>query len=58
MLCFNACAREIVRKWYDKTFVESLNPKFKRFHHVYMNLPVDAIEFLDVFKGFLLKSNW
>lgn len=58
MLCFNGCAREVVRKWFDETYVNSLAQPFRRFHHVYMNLPVDAVEFLDVFKGFLVRSNW
>lgn len=58
MLCFNGCAREVVRKWFDEEYVNSLPAPFRRFHHVYMNLPVDAVEFLDVFKGFLLKAKW
>lgn len=58
MLCFNACAREVVRKWFNQEYVNSLDEHFRRFQHVYMNLPVDAIEFLDVFRGFLLKAKW
>lgn len=43
MLCFNDCAREVAKKWYDELYVDSLDNKFKKFHHVYMNLPVDAV---------------
>ena len=58
MMCFNDCARKVARKWYDQHFVSTLDDKFKKFHHVYMNLPVDAVEFLDVFQNFLSKSKW
>lgn len=37
---------------------QSQIPKdFLRFDHVYMNLPVDAIEFLDVFIGLFDHAN-
>ena len=42
-------AREVVLKIYDKEIDFDFN-------HVYMNLPVLALNFLDVFKGFTQKT--
>jgi len=44
---FNMDAREFARM----AIREPHSLKFKRFDHAYMNLPMDAIEFLDVFIG-------
>lgn len=46
MLCWNMCAREAMRKIYSEN--ASLPLEFQHPDHIYMNLPVDAIEFLDV----------
>ncbi len=43
--CFNMDAREFLKE----AILERDNPI--RFDHIYMNLPVDAVEFLDVFTG-------
>ncbi|CAD8108795.1 unnamed protein product [Paramecium primaurelia] len=45
----NMDAREVVLKIYDKEIDFDFN-------HVYMNLPVLALNFLDVFKGFTQKT--
>ena len=60
VIAFNMDARAFVRKVVDA----SNDPKqteipeeFLRFDHCYMNLPVDAIEFLDAFQGLFRNAN-
>jgi len=51
---FNMDAREFVRMVIKKSNDPSqteIPESFLRFDHVYMNLPVDAVEFLDAFIG-------
>ena len=52
---FNMDARAYVKMLVDrndKSDVKlSIKPDFLRFHHCFMNLPVDAVEFLDAFIG-------
>jgi tRNA (guanine37-N1)-methyltransferase len=50
MICLNMCAREVMRKLYREK--ETLALSFQNPDHIYMNLPVDAIEFLDVFTNY------
>lgn len=63
VVCFNMDARECFRKVVDGQPNE-INTKIpsnlKYFNHVYMNLPGDAITFLDMFYGFFKNSdkNW
>ena len=57
---FNMDAREFVRMVVDKSndpLQSEIPEDFLRFDHCYMNLPVDAIEFLDVFVGLFDKAN-
>ena len=46
VMCWNMCAREAMRKIYREK--DGYEPQFRLPDHIYMNLPVDAIEFLDV----------
>jgi tRNA (guanine37-N1)-methyltransferase len=46
VLVLNQCARKVVREWTSGA-VEARPERFRRVHHVFMNLPVLAIEFLD-----------
>lgn len=61
VLPFNMDARLFLRMLVDKddTSAEKLSvPKdFLRFDHCYMNLPVDAVEFLDCFIGAFNNSD-
>ena len=60
VLCFNLDARECFNKVIDKgknEINEKIPEKHKFFQHIYMNLPGDAIQFLDVFYGFLKKCD-
>lgn len=45
---YNMCAREFIKKCFNEN---------ENIDHVYMNLPKDALEFLDVFKGIKIKHN-
>mmetsp|Transcript_2151 Transcript_2151/g.5406 ORF Transcript_2151/g.5406 Transcript_2151/m.5406 type:complete len:429 (-) Transcript_2151:29-1315(-) len=63
---FNLDAREFIRQLVntprEDVQPEALTPPMAHlpatFHHVYMNLPKDAIEFLDVFQGLFDASVW
>ena len=59
VLPFNMDAREFVRSIIKTPAEGSLEiPKeFVHFDHAYMNLPVDAVEFLDVFCGLFCASD-
>ena len=46
--CYNMCARKFVR---DVVGDATLPKDVKKIDHYYMNLPVDAVEFLDAFIG-------
>jgi tRNA (guanine37-N1)-methyltransferase len=57
---FNMDAREFVKKVVNlsKDPSQTLIPEdFLRFDHCYMNLPVDAVEFLDAFIGIFNNAN-
>jgi tRNA (guanine37-N1)-methyltransferase len=59
---FNMDAREFVKYVVNLSNTDPITDSpipanFLRFDHVYMNLPVDAIEFLDVFIGLFDKAN-
>lgn len=59
VLPFNMDAREFVR-WHVRQSNEhqsELAPEFLKFDHCYMNLPVDAVEFCDVFIGLFKDAN-
>lgn len=49
-------AKKIVEMGNDSS-QDEVGEDFLRFDHVYMNLPVDAVEFLDVFVGLFNKAN-
>ena len=49
-MCLNMCAREAMKKLYAEQ--KSFPLEFQEPDHIYMNLPVDAIEFLDVLKDY------
>lgn len=57
VICWNMCAREAMRKIYREK--DSYSPEFQYPDHIYMNLPVDAIEFLDVLSNYSqeMKTN-
>lgn len=64
MVCFNMDAREFIRicvgrakihKDNDENF-DSKFPEDFRIDHFYMNLPKDALEFLDVFEGLFVGT--
>ncbi len=59
VLPFNMDAREFVRKLIKVPAEGNAEvPKsFVHFDHVYMNLPVDAVEFLDVFCGLFVAAD-
>ena len=48
--CWNMCAREAMRKIYKEK--DAYEKEFREPDHIYMNLPVDAIEFLDVLANY------
>jgi len=53
-------AREFVRMLIEKSndpHQAQIPEDMLRFDHCYMNLPVDAVEFLDVFVGLFNKAN-
>ena len=50
VLCWNMCAREAMKKLYAEK--SNLPIDFRSPDHIYMNLPVDAIEFLDVLEDY------
>jgi tRNA (guanine37-N1)-methyltransferase len=54
---FNMDAREFLIKMASNGPDLNLEPQFRYFNHIYMNLPTDAVEFLDVFRGFLHYAN-
>jgi tRNA (guanine37-N1)-methyltransferase len=57
---FNMDARAFVRKVVEssKDHKQAEIPEdFLRFDHCYMNLPVDAVEFLDAFIGLFKEAN-
>lgn len=57
---FNMDARDFVRmvvKKSNEPMQNEIPATFLRFDHVYMNLPVDAVEFLDVFIGLFDHAN-
>lgn len=57
--CFNIDAREFIRKCISSAKGNSHEndiPFETKIDHVYMNLPMDAIEFLDVFKGLFIGT--
>ena len=55
---YNMDAREFV-KWHvaQSNDPTDLTPDFLKFDHCYMNLPMIAVEFLDVFQGLFTKAN-
>ena len=56
VLTYNMDARAFMKKLLEDEFQNDANipQKFKYFEHIYMNLPADALEFLDVFKGIMV----
>jgi tRNA (guanine37-N1)-methyltransferase len=61
VLPFNMDAREFVQMLVDRntTFPQkkTVPQEFLRFDHCFMNLPVDAVEFLDAFIGLFNKAD-
>lgn len=53
----NNDARTVVDLLLSSEAYKRLPPGYHHFDHVYMNLPVDNIEFFDVFRGLLVKAN-
>ena len=54
--CYNMDAREFIKYLLNKENLHKIPEKFRHFDHVYMNLPGDAISFLDVFKGRFVQA--
>jgi hypothetical protein len=50
-------AREFIRKVTTKEYIEDLPDTMRRMDHVYMNLPVLALDFLDVFCGLFTRED-
>ena len=59
VIAYNMDAREFVRFHVEQSNAKEpeLKPEFIKFDHCYMNLPVDAVEFLDVFIGLFTNAN-
>ena len=60
---FNMDAREFVKMHVDQSnYIDQpeklkIKKEFVKFDHCYMNLPVDAVEFLDAFIGIFKNAN-
>lgn len=59
VIAYNMDAREFVKFCVQQSNekVPELQRQFLKFDHCYMNLPVDAVEFLDVFIGLFADAN-
>jgi len=57
VLAFNQDARKLFNTLLGSAELQARDLRFRHFDHIFMNLPVDAIEFLDVLRGLLTKSD-